>query len=311
VAIGNFDGVHLGHRKVVEILKKRAVKCKGASVVVAFDPHPEHVLSPETGPKLLTTVDEKRVLLEELGVDAFVALAFDTALAELPPLQFIRRYMLEQLGAGEIVVGRDHRFGRRAEGDADFIRKTARELGLRTEVVEPVLQGGKQVSSTWIRKWLAHGDLERANALLGHPYLIAGEVVRGEGVGRRLGFPTCNLRAASPHKLVPSGGVYRAKVKVGESTFSGAFYVGSRPTFEGALQRMEVHLLDFNGDLYGEYVLLYVFQRIREDRKFRNAEELSVQIQQDVEMIRQWKEEDRPMALTPAFGKRKNKMEEP
>lgn len=292
VTMGNFDGVHRGHQKVIAEARRRADKRGVDLVVISFDPHPEQLISPETAPKLLTTVEEKQWIMERLGVDTLWIIPFTTKLAAVSAENFFRRFVIKEAGAVEVVLGHDHRFGAGARGDFAMVKHLTEGTSIKAEMIHPEQVPGANgteagtVSSTLIRKWVSRGDFDQANRLLGYPFLISGQVVHGRGLGREMGFPTINLDLIPANKLLPSPGIYYAQAVVQGCLREGAFYVGNQPTFGGNRIGIELHLLDFSGDLYGAHVLIYMRGKVREDRKFDSADSLAQQIKTDVARIR-------------------------
>lgn len=285
--VGTFDGVHLGHRAVVQEIVGRAHSRGGRSVLVTFDPHPLRVVAPARAPKLLTTPGEKKRLLAETGLDYAVFLAFTPALKEFSPRRFVREVLLDALGMTELVIGHDHGFGKGRAGNADVLREIAGQEGFALEVTPPVRAGEDTVSSSFVRQALATGRLADANRALGRPYSLTGAVVRGHGRGRELGFPTANLRVSDPDKLVPAPGVYACWTEVAGRRLMGALHVGPRPVFPTAGESVEVHLLDFDGDVYGRRAEVALVALLRPVRDYRSPKELAAQIAEDVRRTRQ------------------------
>ena len=283
-ALGAFDGIHLGHRKILGVAVERARVLGVSSLACTFDPRPVEVLQPARAPSPITTLDERLELMTAAGIDTTVVLPFTRALAAIEPEVFIEDVMLRRLGAREIVVGFNHRFGRGARGDAAMLEALAARLGFHAHVVPPLVVEGDAVSSTEIRLALQHGDLERANQLLGREYSLAGEVVRGAGRGRRLGFPTANVRPERP-PLVPLG-VYACWARVRGMAYKAVLNVGRQPTFGENEVAIEAHLLDFQGELYGERVALALVRRLRAEMKFASIEALCQQIAADADRAR-------------------------
>jgi riboflavin kinase/FMN adenylyltransferase len=286
VALGNFDGVHLGHQAVL----RRAVEAgreRGSRVVAAtFDPHPRAVLGAGASPKILTPMGLRREALLRYGADEVRAITFDLDLSKKSPREFVRDVLVGEMGAEAVVVGENFRFGHRAAGDVRDLASLMEEMG-GTAYLVPVCGAGEhgEISSTRIRALLSEGDVAQASGLLGRSYVLRGEVVEGDGRGRTIGFPTANVRP-DPVALVPARGVYAGYVRVGEETFAACSNVGVAPTFDRAESRVEAHLLDFDGDLYGSVVDVEFAWRIRDERRFSGVEELKEQIQRDVEHAR-------------------------
>ena len=274
LAVGEFDGVHAGHREVI----------RGADSVLTFEPHPRRVISPESAPKLLTTLDQKTDLIAALGVDELIVIPFDGSFAAQSPQAFIDHELVQRLGATQVSVGENFRFGHRAQGDAALL---AAQDAFSTRVVELVEVDGEIVSSTHIRGLVATGAVADAARLLGAPFGMRGIVAHGDKRGRTLGFPTANL-VPDPVHSVPDHGIYAARATVpGLGTYTAAVSIGVRPTFvTGRGLLVEAFLLDFDGDIYGRELRLDFLDRIRGERRFDSAEALIERMHQDVEDIR-------------------------
>jgi riboflavin kinase / FMN adenylyltransferase len=283
VALGNFDGVHLGHRAVIETLLSAR---HGLATVVSFDPHPQVFFSGQSKP-LLTVLPEKVELLEALGVEQLVLLPFDQDLANLTPEEFVEKILVQQLQAKKISVGFNFCFGRKRSGTVEDLQAIAHPYNIPVRVVPPETIEGTQVSSSEIREALSTGDIRRANRFLGRAYALTGTVVEGQKLGRTLGFPTANL-SISEQKLIPRRGVYR--VEVAGITLAqkqrGVMNIGLRPTVDGTRQTLEVHLLDWSGDLYGNTVTVSLEQFLRPEQKFESLDALKDQIRRDCEQAR-------------------------
>ena len=284
VALGTFDGVHLGHRAILGTALRRAREVGVEAVACTFDPHPIEVLQPDRAPRPITPFDERLALIGETGVDAVVVLAFTRALAAVEPEAFVKDVLLDRLHAREIVVGYNHRFGRGARGDARLLEDLAGRLGFRAHVVPPMTVDGVAVSSTEIRAALHRGDVRSAARGLGRPYAIAGRVTTGAGRGRTLGFPTANIAPDRP--LLVARGVYRGGVTVDAGQHAAVVNVGVRPTFGEDTLAVEAHLLDFAGDLYGREVRLDFLDRLRDEMRFPSVEELKAQVSRDIAAAR-------------------------
>jgi riboflavin kinase / FMN adenylyltransferase len=286
VALGNFDGVHLGHQAVL----RRAVeegRRRGREVVAAtFDPHPRAVLGPGEQPKLLTTLELRREALLRYGVDEVRVIPFDEALSRKSPGEFVRDVLVGEIGAEAVVVGENFRFGHRAAGDAGDLGRLMRSYGGEAYAVPVRSENGKAgISSTHIRQRVAGGEVEEAAKLLGRPYVLRGEVVVGDRRGSSIGFPTANV-VPDPAVVIPGWGVYAGFVRVGKDLYAAAINVGVAPTFEGREGRVEAYLLDFQGDLYERILDVGFVRRIRPERRFSGVEELRAQIARDVEEVR-------------------------
>ena len=281
VALGNFDGVHLGHQAVV----RRAVEGghgRGWRVVAAtFDPHPRAVLWPGSEPRLLTVPEVRRELLLGCGVDEVREIPFDRELSKKSPREFVLEVLVGSLGAGVVVVGENFRFGYRASGDVAELERCMREVGGEAYAVPISHALGEDISSTSIRGLLAGGEVREAARLLGRPYLLRGEVVEGDKRGRTIGFPTANV-LPDERALVPGRGVYAGHARVGDERYGACTNVGTAPTFERRESRVEAYLLGYGGDLYGEVVDVTFEERLRPEKRFSGVEELKEQIARDV-----------------------------
>ena len=285
--IGNYDGVHRGQRRVLDLVKARATETGLKSAVITFQPHPLTVLHPETQVLLLTTQQQKEALLDQAGVDYVIIFRFTPELAKMPARSFVRDYLWGALEAREIYVGSRFSFGHRREGDLSLLRQMWETFGFSAFAVDEVTHLGEPVSSTRIRTALLEGDVALARELLGRPYAITGLIARGDRMGKRLGWPTINL--APDNALVPENGVYASRVHFPSfpATFDAVTNIGTRPTVYENYQRVvESHILGFNADVYGETVELRFYKRLRDERTFPSMMELSAQIGRDVETAR-------------------------
>lgn len=301
VTLGVFDGVHLGHQRIVDELV-RAKRRPGIDQchLVTFDPHPLAVTHSRMTPPMLTTVDERVALLSRYEIDGILVLRFDESIARLDYRVFLERYLLRPFEMKHIVLGYDCHFGRGREGSPERVRGEAPKHGVSVDVVPAVELGDEIVSSTRIRNALLEGKLETANALLGHPYVLSGRVVRGQGAGRGLGFPTANLAVTDPFKLWPPKGVYAVRAAAGERLYEGMMNIGRAPTMKALpeeAREAEVHLFDFQGEIYGEHLLVYCCAFLRNERRFAGPEELAGQLARDAADAR---ERLRACALPPA-----------
>jgi riboflavin kinase/FMN adenylyltransferase len=284
VALGLFDGIHLAHRAILATAVARAEAARLEALACTFDPHPVEILLPGLPPTPISTLDERLELMAQTGVDATVVIRFTPELAAIEPEAFVKDVLLGRLKAREVVVGYNHTFGRGARGDARLLQLLAQALGFHAHVVAPLMIEGVPVSSSEIRAALRAGEVERANRYLGRPYAAGGEVVPGAGRGRRLGFPTANIRPDRP-LLVPSG-VYAGRVQLDGDGHPAVINIGVRPTFGEESLVIEAHLLDFSGALYGRRLRLAFISRLREERKFPGPEALREQIGLDIAAAR-------------------------
>jgi riboflavin kinase/FMN adenylyltransferase len=283
VTVGTFDGVHQGHRALMDTVVKKA-KSRGArSVVVSFDPHPREILNPDkSGIKLLTTLAERVEILEDLGIDILLVIPFDRDFSLLSSEEFVRDIIYEKIGVSEFVIGYDHHFGKDREGTIDTIRRLGDELGFDAYVVSKQEMGEVTISSTIIRKILAEeGKVEKAAQYLNRPYLLNGIVMHGAERGRDIGFPTANLRPEHENKVVPKNGVYAVRVRVAGEWFGGMMNIGVRPTFNDQHKALEVHIFDFDEKIYGQTIQVRFIERIRDEIKFDGIEALKAQLQKD------------------------------
>lgn len=285
ITLGNFDGIHLGHQELVRMVMKRAQEIRGQSMVVTFRPHPLKVLAPEKCPPLISIYEEKIELFRKLGIDVLVKIPFSLHFAEMSPRDFVRKILCDLLGLKEIFVGYNYRFGRGREGTTQTLRAMGEEFNFRVNEVKQIALKSEVISSTRIRQLLTAGEVEHAAELLGRPYAITGIVIRGDSRGKTLGFPTANI--ASKHAIVPANGVYAVKLSARDTCYSGVVNIGVRPTFETKSLAIEVHVFDFNEDLYGEEVTIYFIRKIREERKFETSEALIGQISRDIRAARE------------------------
>ena len=286
VTVGSFDGVHLGHRQILDHLISRAQACNAPSVVVSFDPHPREVISGHPMP-LLSSVKERETLLDAIGLDRFIVLPFTREFSALSAENFVRSILVERIGMAEMIVGHDHGFGRGRSGNADLLRMMGDELGFSVYVVSAHLLDSGIVSSSTIRSQLHDGDVRGASRLLGRHYSIVAEVIRGDGRGHQMGYPTANLDVSPQRKVLPRRGVYAVLTALDHSVYGGMMNIGVRPTISsGAQIRVEVHLFDKSVDLYGRTVDVSIVERIRDEVKFAGLDELTVQLEKDERVCR-------------------------
>lgn len=286
LTIGTFDGVHIGHQKIIETLN--TIKNDGEkSMILTFFPHPRMVLDHRNDIKMLTTMEEKIQLLERYGLNELIIETFTPAFSRLSALDFVRNLLVNKLYLKKLVIGYDHQFGKNREGNFDQLTEYGELYDFSVQKISAQEVEKVSVSSTKIRRAIENGDIETANSYLGYAYLLTGEIVKGKGIGRKINFPTVNLSIKEDYKLIPKKGVYIVKARFEQSTF-GIMNIGFRPTVGGSGQTIEIHLLDFHGDLYGEKMQIEVLKRLRDEKKFESVEQLSEQISKDEKAAREW-----------------------
>ncbi len=285
--VGTFDGVHRGHWAVLEEIGRRAEGSDRRSALITFHPHPLSVVRPDSAPQLLTTPDEKKEILAESSLDYAVFVPFTEALRQYSPRRFVEEILVGRIGVDELVIGYDHGFGRGRSGDVSTLVDIGAELGFKVDVVPPVDLDAAPISSTRIRTAVAAGDMGAAGDGLGRPYSLVGFVVRGDGRGRTLGFPTANLEVRDPSKLVPPPGIYAVWGVLRHGRVAGALHIGPRPTFPGATPTIELHLMDYEGDLYGERIRVDFVEHLRPVLPFDSVTALVEQMKADVAQARE------------------------
>ena len=284
VTIGNFDGVHYGHREIFRRMKAVATARGSTTVVVTFEPHPLAVVAPESVPPLITTVEQKAALIAEEGINCLVVIDFTLEFSRMPADRFVREILCSGLGMRHMIIGHDYAFGHGRQGDFKLLTRLGSECGFELEDLEPVGTDGLIFSSSVARRMIADGDVAAAVHVLGRCHVIAGRVVHGREIGRTIGFPTANI--VTRNEVLPLDGVYAVKVRHNGRLIDGACSIGLNPTFEGGQRSVEVFLLDFSGDLYGADIELFFVQRLREIRKFSDAEALVQAITHDIAATR-------------------------
>lgn len=287
--VGIFDGVHTGHRYILNHLREQAVSYRGESVVVTLWPHPRLVLNQDIQLfKLLHSREEKIRELEAAGIDHLVIIPFNRQIASLTACDFTQQYLVDLLGIEVLVVGYDNRFGRDRKGDPEGLAKCAEKNAFKIEKLPEFMAGGGKVSSTTIRDHLLTGDLETASALLGYHYYLTGNIVEGNHIGRRMGFPTANVHPTDPNKLIPMNGVYAIRAELMGKELKGMLNIGFRPTMDSAaaVKTIEAHLFDISGDFYGERIVIHFIRRTRDEMKFSGMDALRSQLKLDMDHIR-------------------------
>jgi len=284
-AIGNFDGVHLGHRAILKAAIDRARAAGGTAFALTFDPLPAKLLVPARAPQLILTPADKLELLRQSGIDGVIVLNFTLELSLLSPRDFVRDYLRGKIGVREVVEGQNFRFGHSRAGTPAVMVELGRELGFDTDVVAPVKIDGIEISSTKVREAITTGDMHRASRLLGRYHFLSGPVVRGRERGRTIGFPTANL--ASETECIPPDGVYATRVILDDGAHPSITNVGMRPTFAESARSIEAHIFDFTRDIYGQRIKLELVERIRAERKFDTPDALKAQIALDLSKARE------------------------
>jgi len=288
LTIGTFDGVHIGHQKIIERLNQIRSQDFERSMILTFYPHPRMVLDHSNDIKMLTTMDEKVYLLEKFGLDDLIIEPFTKEFSRLSALDFVRNILVNQLNIKKLVIGYDHHFGKNREGNFEQLSEYGELYDFKVEEISAQEIESVSVSSTKIRKALENGEMEKANKYLGYNYLLTGKIITGQGIGRKINFPTVNLHIAEDYKLIPKKGVYVVRANFNNKSSFGIMNIGFRPTVGGKGQTIEIHLLDFNDDLYGSDMQIEVLMRLRDERKFESIEELAAQISKDEKSARNW-----------------------
>ena len=282
VTSGTFDGVHVGHQKILSRLREAAKRNGGETVVITFWPHPRLVLHPEdTSLKLLNTFEEKAELLKQQGIQHLLRIPFTREFSQLSSEEFITQIIVETIGTKKLIIGYDHHFGKNREGSFEQLKLNAPKYGFEVEEIPRQDVDHVGVSSTKIRKALEEGDIQTATHFLGGPYSISGRVVIGDKLGRILGYPTANLEIDTGYKLVPADGIYAVTVSYNHQKYNGMLYIGNRPTVQGMKRNIEVNIFDFDDDIYGESLTINFHELIRRDTRFSDLEELKNQLHRD------------------------------
>jgi riboflavin kinase/FMN adenylyltransferase len=284
LTIGTFDGVHLGHRRLLDSLMGKSRENNLRNIVITFDPHPRIVLSSDNGIKLLNTLNEKLEAFEKLGIENVLVIKFTEEFSKQRSEEFLKSYIIDKIGVSEFIIGYDHKFGRNRDGDQNLLSRLSRKYDFSLSVVDGVSVNGNPVSSTSIRNQLLDGNVKSANHLLGRKYYLSGKVIKGAMRGRELGFPTANLKVTESNKLIPAQGVYAVESIVGNKNYNGIMNIGLRPTFEERIEPViEVHIFDFNSDIYSNEIKIGFIDRIRDEKQFNSKDELIEQIKMDIE----------------------------
>lgn len=281
ITIGTFDGVHLGHKSILDKLKKGTEKGRYESVVLTFFPHPRMVLNQDSSIKLLNTIDEKTILLENFGIDTLIIHPFDAAFSNLTAEDFVKDILVDQLNIQKIIIGYDHRFGKNRTADINDLIAFGEKYGFEVAQIGAKEIDEIAISSTKIRKALLGGDIKLTNLYLGYSYFISGKVVEGKKIGRTIGFPTANIELSETYKLLPKNGVYIVSSKINDTLFYGMMNIGNNPTIGDNEQSIEVHFFELNQDIYNHNLQISILKHIREEQKFNSIEELKSQLEND------------------------------
>jgi riboflavin kinase/FMN adenylyltransferase len=284
VTIGTFDGVHYGHQKIIKRLCELAKATGGESVILTFFPHPRLIIDPENQDlKMINTIDEKAKMLAALGVDHLIITPFTRDFSNLSPTEYIKNILVDTIGIKHLIVGYDHRFGKDRAGGMPELEAEAKVYDYKIEVIPEQDINDVAVSSTKVRNALLSGKVALAANYLGYHFSMYGRVIKGDKIGRTIGFPTANIFIEETYKLIPSDGIYAVTVDMSGQSFKGMAYIGQRPTINGMTRNIEVNIFDFNQEIYGQYITMTFLQFLREDVKFTGLETLKIQLQKDKE----------------------------
>ncbi len=285
LTVGTFDGVHAGHKVLINTVVKFAHQNNSRSAIVTFDPHPREIINPgKSGIKLLSSLEERSELLSDLGVDEMIVIPFDRDFSLLNSEEFVRNIVWEIIGVSNFIIGYDHHFGRDREGTIETVQRLGNELGFKSHVVSRQEVGSKTVSSTAVRRAIQNeGDMRLTANFLERYYILNGTIVHGDKRGKKIGYPTANIQVHNPRKIIPKRGVYAVWVRVNGEYNQGMMNIGVRPTFDGDSETLEVNLFDFNQDIYGQEIQVQFVERLRNERAFDGLEELKIQLSADKE----------------------------
>ena len=284
VTLGIFDGVHLGHKSLLDRLVASAKAENGEAVVITFSPHPRLVLDKDsTSLTFLTTMDEKIALLDNAKIDHLIVIEFTREFSMIAACDFVKDILVKKIGTKHLIIGYNHHFGRKGEGDFNTVRQCTESFDFRLEQVQGLQSETGAISSSLVRGELLQGRIEEANKLLGYGYSVSGTVMQGRKIGRTIGFPTANIRPGDQHKLIPGKGVYAVEVNSGGKQYQGMLNIGSNPTVnsDASLRSIEVHILNFSGDIYGSEISVVFRKRLRDEIRFESVEKLVIQMQMD------------------------------
>jgi riboflavin kinase/FMN adenylyltransferase len=293
IALGVFDGVHLGHQKLIKLTVDKARKNDGISIVATFDPHPDKIINPESNVFLLTTLEERISLIKESDVDVFLIIKFNKMMSKMSPKDFISEILVDNLQIKELFVGFNYKFGFQGRGNTDILREYGKFYKFKTNILEPITADNTIISSTRIKDYIKSGEIEKAKKLLGHDITISGRVISGKGRGRKLlNFATANIDTPSD-KILPVNGVYLVEIKIDNKDYYGLMNIGVKPTFKESERTVEVHIINFNKKIYNKEVFVNILQKIREEKYFSHPGLLKKQIEDDImtahKMIEQYR----------------------
>jgi riboflavin kinase/FMN adenylyltransferase len=282
IALGVFDGVHLGHQKLIKLTVDKARKNDGISIIATFDPHPDIIINPESNVFLLTTLEERISLIKDTDVDVFLIIKFNKMMSKMSPEDFISKILVDSLQVKEIFVGFNYKFGFRGKGNPDILREYSKIYKFETHILEPIIANNTIISSTRIKDYIKSGEIGKAKKLLGHDITISGKVISGKGRGRKLlNFATANIETPSD-KILPVNGVYLVEIKIDNEKYYGLMNIGVKPTFKETERTIEVHIINFNKKIYNKKVVVNILQKIREEKYFSNTDLLKKQIENDI-----------------------------
>jgi len=284
VTLGNFDGVHKGHQKVLKTVKDRAKRLRLPSAVYTFEPHPLKIVAPHKSPPLLTALKEKMKLIKASGIDYLILARFTKEFASRHPGEFVEDVLLKQLKAKEVWVGHDYAFGKGRTGTIEYLKELGKKFGFKVSVIPACKKGGVIISSSKIREYIRHGKVKEAAVFLGRSYAVSGKVVKGRNIGKHLGFPTANIEIHN--ELIPKDGIYAVRVLLGNQIYKGAANIGFAPTFHIKKRAVEVHIINFKQNIYGKKLKIEFIQRLRGEKIFKSADGLAIQIKRDVYKVK-------------------------
>ena len=281
ITVGTFDGVHLGHQKIITQLVKKAKQKDCGTLLLTFDPHPRKVVQPSNAPMLLQTIDERSEILSKLGLEIIFVQPFTKAFSKLNAEEYVKDILVNQLNVEHLLVGYNHRFGKNRTANIFDLMKFGKKYKFSVGEIQPHIVNKITVSSTKIRHAISNGNIKYANSLLGHTYKLKGIVMKGRQNGKKIGFPTANVKIKEREKILPKNGVYAVKVNYNEITHLAMMNIGTNPTFNGNYISNEVHLINWDGNLYKKEIEIFFIERIRDEKKFNSIQDLSIQLQND------------------------------